>query len=108
MPPSDLRGKIVELDKLAAQAIAILSDQVAAGATATADLVRRFDGLRDEIHALAIKVSDLGNAELKDDVKDHEKRLRIVEEYKARLMGMAASVAFVVSGATWLLSKLIH
>lgn len=65
------------------------------------DLERKLDAILTEQHQTTVEVARLGT--LLDrgvrDTADHEDRIRSLESMKWKIMGMAAAVATVLSGA---------
>ena len=102
MSPVD---RIAKLDQTTAQAVRLLGEQITENS-------KQITALKDQVHNLELRLTEFGNAQLRQDVKDHEDRLRVLQDWKATMMGkqsvVSAGIAAAVSGIVLIVSKWVH
>lgn len=79
--------------------------EIPPGAVTVADLYRELVGMRsDLVKALTrIEVIDTVNKGAEDDRRDHEQRLRILEAFKWKLLGVCITGGAIAGGgASWI------
>jgi len=111
-PLDELREHVGGIDRLAAHAISMLTEQIATNGRQVETMARDLNALRNEIHSLDLKLTQFGNEEMRKKVDDHETRIRTLQDWKSNMMGrqavisgaLAAFVSFVVASVM----KLVH